>query len=65
MTGRGKTSHLLADPPTPVTDAWTLEDIQPTTSSIDHNGARDLGLGLSSRDCEEVMVFSARTLRKK
>ena len=23
VVGREKTSHLLADPPTPVTDAWT------------------------------------------
>ena len=26
MASRGKTSHLLANPPTPVTDAWTLDD---------------------------------------
>ena len=26
VTGREKTSHLLADPPTLVTDAWTLDD---------------------------------------
>lgn len=27
MAGREKTSHLLADLPTPVTDTWILEDI--------------------------------------
>jgi len=26
MTGREMTSHLLVDPPTSVTDAWTLKD---------------------------------------
>ena len=26
VAGRGKTSHLLVDPPTLVTDVWTLDD---------------------------------------
>ena len=26
MAIRGKTSHLLVDPPIPVIDAWTLDD---------------------------------------
>jgi len=26
VAGEGKTSHLLVDPPTLVTDAWTLDD---------------------------------------
>jgi len=65
VAGREKTSYLLADPSSPVTDTCNTGQQHPTTLDNDHDRTQDLGLGSSLHDCEIVMEFSVRSLQRK
>jgi len=68
VADRGKTSHLLGDSPTPVTDAWTLDSLDDNIilfQMLITMEPKIQDLVLHCMTVKELCDFFARSLRKK